>query len=176
MPEQIVTDEDEDTMVVSVGDEAYLVDKASAMAFTIVEDEAEEPAEVGYWNEEQRQIVFDAETTAPPAAAPAAAPATAPATAGEQVVLHEDEDTMEISVGGTAYYLVDKASAMAFTIVEDEAEEPAEVGYWDEEQRQIVFDAETAAPPAAALAQYRAQEHRVQAVQARELRRALADR
>eukprot|EP01052_Picozoa_sp_SAG31_P051836 SAG31_NODE_12500_length_936_cov_10.360812_1_plen_56_part_10 len=56
MDEYAVTDEDDDALVVLVGEEAYLVDKHSGIVFTIEEDESVEPVEVGVWNMDQRRV------------------------------------------------------------------------------------------------------------------------
>ena len=42
----------------------------------------------------------------------------------DQVVTHEDEETIEVAIGAHSF-LVNRDSGMVFTIVEDEAEEPA---------------------------------------------------
>eukprot|EP01052_Picozoa_sp_SAG31_P034909 SAG31_NODE_4142_length_3537_cov_15.892088_1_plen_292_part_10 len=62
--EQILVSEDEDSLVVSVGTNTYLVDKASNMVFIMTDGETdEEPTEIGTWDAQQSIILFDKDST-----------------------------------------------------------------------------------------------------------------
>ena len=139
--------------IVEVGGAQYLVDLETFVVMSL----SDEPEEVGIWNDETDEIEFfdamdaqednGAEAAAPlvaiePEPEPEPEPVIAKAAVAsnsDQVtkIIEEDDDNLEVEVGGKAY-LVDKMNFLVFPL-DDVEGEPDDVGTWDEDSRSIVF-------------------------------------